>query len=475
MKQLGDTNVKGTCKVVLRKLKSAYTQISFQEILDRLRNLTQDFRVVIEQRAAIGDRRKPESKLGEVLDKSIVHFRMVQAAAKDLHAVVSTALSLACLDYSECQVYLGIQPSQNGASPEFRFGIGSFNIVDSIGIRNDPLWLKAQVLTAAVQSKDPEKVAVFEESLIRKTVLERPLHQVSAKRAKKTVRFMSPSPSWDGTAAQHDELSLKTHSLLRDVDLCSEPQRSHVSSKSEAARCIGVLAHTAGSRYLLSFDSHEDTFPPNSESKPLKFISLASLFATSQGANKAARLSFFDRVRLARLLATAVLQFHATPWLKHTLCSKDVFFHSVDSSIIKTISVQNEVYLNTAIRGPDCPALRGSPFRSPPRVRNQQLFALGVILIELAYEAPLHSLQKPTDVASHDDQNTDYYIADRVRLTVSSMLGPMYADLIRKCIHCDFGRGNNLEDPALQESFYVEVVQGLEELEAKFHSFGLGG
>jgi len=474
MTQLGDTNVR-TSKVVRRKLKSAYTQISFQEILDRLRNLTQDFRVVIEQRAAIGDRRKPESKLGEVLDKSIVHFRMVQAAAKDLHAVVSTALSLARLDYSECQVYLGIQPSQNGSSPEFRFGIGSFNIVDSIGIRNDPLWLKAQVLTTAVQSKDPEKVAVFEESFVRKTVLERPLHQEPAKRAKKTVRFMSPSPSWDEAAAQDDEFSLKAHRLLRDVEICSSLQSSHVRSKSEAARCIGILAHTAGSRCLLSFDSHEDAFPPDPESKPLKFISLASCFATSQGANKAARLSFFDRVRLARLLATAVLQFHATPWLKHTLCSKYVFFHSVDSSIIKTISVQNEVYLNTAIRGPDCPVLREPPFRSPPRVRNQQLFALGVILIELAYEAPLHSLQKPTDVASHDDQNTDYYIADRVRLTVSSMLGPMYADLIRKCIHCDFGRGDNLEDPALQENFYVEVVQGLEELEAKFHSFGLGG
>jgi hypothetical protein len=402
---------------------------------------------------------------------------MVQAAAKDLHAVVSTALSLARTDYSEYQVYLEIQPSQNGSSPEFRIGIDLFNMIDSIGIGNDLLWLKARVLTTAVQSRG-EKAALFtglREPLRRKSVLEHPLPQEPAKRAKKTVRFRSPSPPSDGTAAQRDGISLKADSLLRDVDIRGLLESSHVRPKSEAARCIGILGHPTGAKYLLSLDSHEVTAPPNHGSEPLRFISLASLFDTSQGANKAARLSFFDRFRLARLLATAVLQFHATPWLKHTLCSKDVFFHSVDSSIIKTISVRNEVYLNTAIKGPDCPVLRRPPFRSPPRVRNQQLFALGVILIELAYEAPLHSLQKPTDVASHDDQNTDYYIADRVRLNVSSMFGPTYADLIRKCIHCDFGRGDDLENPALQESFYVEVVQGLEELEAKFHAFGLGG
>jgi hypothetical protein len=400
---------------------------------------------------------------------------MVQAAAKDLYAVISTALSLGRTDHSECQVYLGIQPSPKGSSLEFRFGIDLLNIIDSVGNKNDLLWLKAQAVPTAVQSRD-EKVAVItslQESVNPKSVLEHPRHQESAKRVKKTVRFRSPSPS-DGATVQHDGISLKAHCLPRDVDLYGLLQSPRVRPESEVARCIGVLAHTAGSRYLLSLDSHEDALPPNPESKQLEFISLASLFATSQGANKTSKLSFFDRVRLARLLATAVLQFHATPWLKHTLCSKDVFFHSVDSSLIKTISIRNEVYLNTAIRGPDCSVLRGSLFRSPPRVRNKQLFALGVILIELAYEAPLHSLQKPTDVALHDDQNTDYYIADRVRLTVSSMLGPTYADLIRKCIHCDFGSGDDLEDPALQESFYIEVVQGLEELEAKFHAFGLG-
>ena len=104
---------------------------------------------------------------------------MVQAAAKDLHAVVSTALSLARTDYSDYQVYLGIQPSQKCSSPEFRFGIDLFNIIDPIEIRNDLLWLKARVLTTAVQSRD-EKVTVFtglQESLIRKSVLEHPLRQ----------------------------------------------------------------------------------------------------------------------------------------------------------------------------------------------------------------------------------------------------------------------------------------------------------
>jgi hypothetical protein len=45
---------------------------------------------------------------------------------------------------------------------------------------------------------------------------------------------------------------------------------------------------------------------------------------------------------------------------------------------------------------------------------------------------------------------------------------------VRKCIHCDFGRGNDLNAAGLQESFYVEIVKELEDLEGKFSEFGLG-
>lgn len=50
------------------------------------------------------------------------------------------------------------------------------------------------------------------------------------------------------------------------------------------------------------------------------------------------------------------------------------------------------------------------------------LSGLGVMLLEIAYEAPIQSLRKPADVDAND-QNTEYYTADRVRLSASKLLG----------------------------------------------------
>jgi hypothetical protein len=72
-----------------------------------------------------------------------------------------------------------------------------------------------------------------------------------------------------------------------------------------------------------------------------------------------------------------------------------------------------------------------------------------------------------------NDQNTEYYTADRVRLSASNLLGTKYAEVARKCVQCDFGCGSDLNNVALQESFYWEVVCELEELERKLKELNL--
>jgi hypothetical protein len=92
-----------------------------------------------------------------------------------------------------------------------------------------------------------------------------------------------------------------------------------------------------------------------------------------------------ERIRLARLLATAVLQFHGTPWLKSTWRSGDVFFFGLDES--RAIATLTAPYTTVAVRDlaiqePEYPALW----------RNPLLFGLGVMLLELAYESPLKNI-----------------------------------------------------------------------------------
>jgi hypothetical protein len=55
------------------------------------------------------------------------------------------------------------------------------------------------------------------------------------------------------------------------------------------------------------------------------------------------------------------------------------------------------------------------------------------MLLELAHEEPLRSIQKAADAAVND-QNTEYYTADRVRLPVSRLLEGRYAEVARKCV-----------------------------------------
>lgn len=90
------------------------------------------------------------------------------------------------------------------------------------------------------------------------------------------------------------------------------------------------------------------------------------------------------------------------------------------------------------------------------------------MLIELAFEAPLRDLQLPVDIeGSQEDWHTEFFTAKRVSRITASPLGGRYAKIVRKCLQCDFGRGDDLDDPGLQEGVYREVVCELGQLEEK--------
>ncbi|KIX92198.1 uncharacterized protein Z520_12079 [Fonsecaea multimorphosa CBS 102226] len=87
--------------------------------------------------------------------------------------------------------------------------------------------------------------------------------------------------------------------------------------------------------------------------------------------------------------------------------------------------------------------------------------------------ADSNGLRKPADVDAHEAQNTDYYTADRARHDAASILGPRYAEVVRKCIQCDFGPVDDLEKAKLQEASHQDVIYELEELEERFRRFAV--
>ncbi|KAG9236171.1 hypothetical protein BJ875DRAFT_457186 [Amylocarpus encephaloides] len=100
-------------------------------------------------------------------------------------------------------------------------------------------------------------------------------------------------------------------------------------------------------------------------------------------------------------------------------------------------------------------------------IRNPHTFALGVILIELAYQAPLDDLRKLFKNVESDDLGLDseFYLADTISSAMTSQLGKGYKEVVYKCINCDFGAGFDLLSEALQDGFYKEVICVLDGIE----------
>ena len=178
-------------------------------------------------------------------------------------------------------------------------------------------------------------------------------------------------------------------------------------------------------------------------------------------------------MQIAKRLAIAVLQFQATAWLGESWSSQEVWIpHSANDSASICEDGQGP-FLNVSIRNAPGPSASSSKNPSRTVVRNPLLFDLGVMMLELAYQKPLVELRKPQDTGQYEDHNTDYFTADRIRHQVSRYMGPRYAEVARKCIHCDFEQDSDLNRTELQEGFHQNVICVLEELEEVFRKFKL--
>jgi hypothetical protein len=397
---------------------------------------------------------------------------MVKSAAEDLYR----ALAAACTIHAEHQAHFSLKPVWKGSTPHICFNIAFRQRISSQneGWSHQTLWFNVEsVVTGSIRNATPNglgKISTIPQTAKRpRDSPEPPVFKLEKKRSK-CVLLPSPAP------AGHviPPLGPMLQNLCTQSNFCNQLQNvlAQPSVGVGPGHCIGFLEYSADSKHLVYAHSQ---VPSASSGRKNTLTSLMELLSTcqEQACTEETMFSPFERVRLAKELATAVLQFHATPWLKGSWSSSDVYLHRVDPKTFQAISHINELYLNVSVRGLDGTISGASVMQSRTLIRNPFLFGLGVMLLELAHEAPLRSLRKAADAAAND-QNTEYYTADRVRLSVSRLLGGRYAEVARKCIQCDFGRGSDLNDVTLQECFYRDVVCELEELERKLREFGLG-
>ena len=176
-----------------------------------------------------------------------------------------------------------------------------------------------------------------------------------------------------------------------------------------------------------------------------------------------------DKLRLAVILASSVLQLYETPWLEKTWQRDDIMFiHAANGPLYEQPFVSRSFPTNKSSQRP---GITSKPSMMPA-IRNPVLFALGVLLIELCLGKPLEELKRP-DERTRDgsvDAALDWVAADRLVEDVYLEGGSRYGDAVRHCIRCDFDRREtSLEDEDFQQAVYEGVVSLLEDDLKQFH------
>jgi hypothetical protein len=181
------------------------------------------------------------------------------------------------------------------------------------------------------------------------------------------------------------------------------------------------------------------------------------------------RLMGQDKFKVAVDLASSVLQLYKTPWLKDDWSDDDVYFVHRPGAPASTIYQHPFIYRKFSSQV----ATRCSTVQTPVRrvIRNQTLFTLGVLLIELLYGMSIEELRIPRDLECEGTPGVFWCTAERlIDEEIALEAGKLYCDAVRRCIRCDFNRqSSSLDDQDFQQAVYNDVVTPLEKTLQRFN------
>ena len=173
-----------------------------------------------------------------------------------------------------------------------------------------------------------------------------------------------------------------------------------------------------------------------------------------------------QRLNIAAILASSVLQLDQTSWLKNQWKASDIYFHYRDEDGVLTSrptfpSPHVACRLSDSNRGPDYTDKPLLP--KAQQARSEALLTLGLALVELCFGRTLERMQMPEDV-NENEYLTRVNTAMRKSDEVYSEIGGQYGDVVRRCLYCSFDvRKAILEDEVFEQNVYDHVVNPLVE------------
>lgn len=452
-------------KVVKKRLRFAFNQSKIEESLRDLREKTQDFVTLTDLTSSRTIPANEGAFASADSRKELKRFSKVKRTAEDLHL----ALGSACTVHTDHQAHLSLDPDYSDTNQiRFTLAFSQLSIQSSTPTPGHPstsTWLAVESsITGTLEPvRDADENLGRLENSLKRTFddLKSDEKKQKLKGIKKCLRFEDEQTNHPPGLAIPQSLQIPLINLCKKGNFCH--QLSKFMSKSRpATQAIGSFEMARGSKHLIYIDSKYQSVRESPTQPKLKTLHQALEDIDKNDSEIGITIS--HKIHLAKQLVRAVLHFHTTAWLQDTWDSQQVLV-SATSSASEMSSTGLEAYVAAQIHGPynsqSTPSLESNPLV----VRNRLLFSLAIMLLELAYQKPLGDLTIPLDRVGVSPRDVVYCTANRLSKKVSAIMGPRYAETVRRCLHCDFGHGFDLKQPKLEEAFYRTVVCELDKLE----------
>ncbi|MCJ1479096.1 hypothetical protein MMC13_007780 [Lambiella insularis] len=436
-----------------RKIKFSFSRSILAGRLVDLRSLNDDFRILSGQTLRLAGQRtaKTDQITTRKQDRDVEKYRFIQRASQRVYE----ALGRSCTKHTEHLTHFCLDVAVIGEDAlhvQFKLAFTHLTLQGSAS-SGDPIWF----LIESILRNSDNPVQLEKEAFSLVQTLKRsnePTQDSALKKMKKSVRFdAAPIVSCPMPAAG---APIPPKNMCMRKNFCDQ-LRTCIQQSPEAYKCLRTLDDTDRYKHLIY--SH-----PTTSNGHRPATSLEQVISALSKQGPLSRLSQYDRIQLAYSLAVAVLQYHATPWLKGSWRSEDIHFFGFDEN---TLSEQppalSSPHLSVSVKGPDA-LTRASTFSPCAFAPNALLFGLGCLLLEIGFISTLQSLQRPCDIEQGENRYTEFFVAKRLASSISREMGSAYGKIVKKCLHCDFGCGDDLGDPDLQAGFHRDVVVELAKL-----------
>ncbi|KAH7370409.1 hypothetical protein BKA65DRAFT_488374 [Rhexocercosporidium sp. MPI-PUGE-AT-0058] len=443
---------KSTFSLFRQKVKISFSKNRLTDIVNELRDYNKDLRRLSNQiRKLNSNSIQPPQP---VTTTAISHLQITQQASSRLYEILASGW--ACEDGVEHVASMSLKVEENcqHSASKVRFNLAVTCIQPSL--RCTPLWLAIESAPSdGSREPPPEKQAAALKSTLQKIG------------SLGRVRFALSSVMTASTKMSSSSISQLP--VGAQIDLCAMGRlcRYFRQAQNQAALepCMGFLEKTKTFKHFVYRNS-----PPQPLADDSKSVSLKQILHLGAADKKG---DWVGKLRLARLLALAVLRFHGTKWLPESWGSNDVRFIGHEA-LTDPEKLPDSPCFNAKLSNPSTtPRQIEHPYISASSLAaNETLFNLGVVLIELGYNAPFEKLRQSSGLqVGTNGPVAEFLTARRLGESVHEEMNPTYGRLVEKCLICNFGVATKLDNTELQSAVVVQVVNQLDICLEQYRAF----